>query len=100
VLNREQRQLADLGETLSPARVYGYGAGNAGRASSTEEQSGSDGSGSGSDFSSDDEILRFSNGDSEALGGGGGGECGRLCDDDECSCLRCRRSAKVFEPVS
>ena len=76
VLNREQRQLADLGETLSPARVYGYGAGNAGRASSTEEQSGSDGSGSGSDFSSDDEILRFSNGDSEALGGGGGGECG------------------------
>ena len=68
LLNREQRQLADLGETLSPARGYGYGAGNAGRASSTEEQSGSDGSGSGSDFSSDDEILRFSDGDSEASG--------------------------------
>jgi hypothetical protein len=64
VLTRKQRELARIGETLSPARVYGYRAG--GGAMSDTDYSSRKTSDSSSQFSSDEEILRFSDGSDES----------------------------------
>jgi hypothetical protein len=62
VLTRQQKELAKIGETLSPARVYGYRAGG-GAMSDTDH--GTESSDTSSQFSSDVEALRFSDGSDE-----------------------------------